>query len=69
MEIKVDKQAYTISDDKIQDGDLIYNIYAKKIDECIMIDSEGMMCVEFAGTGGGRTILSEKLYKKAVKVK
>ena len=63
--VTVGKHTYQLSDDDIQDGDLIYNEFAKKIDQCLKIDTQGMMCVEF--DSGARAVFSNKHYKKAVR--
>jgi hypothetical protein len=62
----VGKHTYRLSDDQIENGDTIYNIHAKTIDKCLMIDKDDMMCVEFPS--GGRAVFSTKNYRKATKL-
>lgn len=63
--VTIGKHTYEISDEPIKNGDLVYNANAKKLDKCLMIDKDGMICVEFES--GSRAVFSEKHYKKAIK--
>jgi hypothetical protein len=65
MLVTVNKNTYKLSDEPIEKGDLIYNIHAKVIDKCLMIDKDQMMCVEFPN--GSISVFSTKNYKKAIK--
>ncbi len=60
----VDGKKYQLSTDKIKDGDLCYNEFAKGIDKCIKVFEDDTMCVEFKS--GMRAVLSIKHYKKAI---
>jgi hypothetical protein len=58
------KHTYILSGEPIVNGDMVYNIFAKTIDRCLLVD-DGMMSVEYPS--GGKGVFSTKNYKKAIK--
>jgi len=60
----IDGKTYKLSSDKIQDGDLCYNKFAKEIDKCIKAFEDDTMCVEFKS--GMRAVLGTEHYLRAV---
>jgi len=59
-----DEIKYELSDEPIQDGDLVCNEFVKEIDKCIAVFDNNTMCVEFKS--GMRAVLSTKNYKKII---
>jgi hypothetical protein len=65
MKVTVKGKEYTISNDEIKAGDLVYNRNAHVIDKCLAIYEDSIIGVEF--DNGGRSTFRIKHYKKAVK--
>lgn len=64
--VKVGKHSYKITDDPIENGNLIYSIYKETIDKCVAIFEDGTICVEFGS--GMRAILSDRHFKRSIKI-
>jgi hypothetical protein len=63
--VVIGKNEYKITNDKIVDGDLVYNKNSNNIDKCLMVYLN-TLCIEFES--GKRAVLGSRLYKKAIKL-
>ena len=68
IQLSSNGRCYNITEDPIQSGDQVFNIYTKDVDKCMAVFSDGTLGIEFQDGSFQRFVCHQDHYRKAAPV-